>query len=382
MTKEYIYDIINLNRSLGSVASKTKINQMRIHKHIHRIKKQTLDLLKQEIFAVVVVAVFCLGLVIWFNSTQTNANENTSRQVATINTSSGGVVANWWNYIASYMPSNEEPTIAGEIFTSTLGNPLLGYNPTILFGPTIKGLNRTGIESWKTVSGVKNHGTHLEMLEDNQVLLEGLHNNQFELWIKGVGQMTINGIGLNIWTINTIKRTINITDGTLNIQFTENAKIYSISTLGPEGDIPVLPELFQTPSQISIFPSISTINLQPHTPTIFKPVVIITDIAGKQIPNISGLISWDSSNNSIASVGSTGLVTVNTIGTVTITATLVGTEISGTAVLTIQSSKLSPLVDLTPEEPPIATASVVNNEPTKRWKVNTSLTGWLFDLLN
>ncbi|MEA1909534.1 MAG: Ig-like domain-containing protein [Patescibacteria group bacterium] len=353
----------------------------KIHKHIHRIRKQTLDLLKQEIFAVIAVAVFCLVLVVWYNSTQTDASAPEARQVASISTPQTGVVTRWWDYVTEFLPNSEKEEIAGELHTSTLGTPLRGGKSTILFGSEIKGLNRSGIESWLTVDGIKNHGTHLEMLEDNEVTLSNLHNGQFDLWIEGVGRMTINEIGVNIWTINTIKRTINIPDGTLSISFEQDTKIYSISTLAPEGDIPVLPELTQTPQKISIFPSMSTINLQKHTPTIFKPVAIVTDTTGKQIPNTSGLINWESSDSSIASVASTGLVTVNKAGVVTITATITGTEISNTAVLTVQSIVDSPLVDLTPKEP-IEVAAVEIKEAKDVWKVKTGFTGWLFNLFN
>ena len=108
--------------------------------------------------------------------------------------------------------------------------------------------------------------------------------------------------------------------------------LVSLTTCGK--DSPTGPP---TPSSITVTPASSTLTAIGQTVHLNAGVV---DRNGKTIAGAS--VTWSSSNASVASVSSTGLVTAHQTGTTTITATSSG--VSGQAIVTVQTPVASSII--------------------------------------
>ena len=336
---------------------------------LHRITKQVLDLLRQEIFAVLAVATLCLALVFVYNynltSPSTQLNKPTGGSTTTPSPSTGGI---WPNWFGADLATTLSPTnlLTEEQFNATtgLGDILFNNQPTIKFGSMIKGHNRESVETWQNESKVQNLGTYLQVLQDNQVTIVGVNNGNYTLWVTGRGTITLNGVTFVIRTLDTLKKVVPITNNTLVVKLTANTQIYTISTLSSDTDIPTTVEIAATPTKIVMMPGISTVALGLTGTAFLRPLVILMDQAGKQIVNTAGLLSWSSGDESIATVNQSGIVTARQIGTTTITALVTGGKLSATITLTVKKMELSPLIDVTPKTAELNTATVSEEKTT------------------
>lgn len=333
---------------------------------IHRITRQVLDLLRQEIFAVLVVATLSLTLVFVYNynltSPSTRLNQPTDN---TLSPSTGGV---WPDWFGADLATILSPTklLAEEQFNAdtALGDVLFANQPTIKFGSMIKGHNRDNVETWQNESKVKNYGKYLQVLADNQVTIAGVSNGNYSLWVTGRGTITLNGVTFTIRTLNTAKKVVPITHNTLVVKLKSDTQIYTISTLSSDMEIPTTAEIAATPTKILMIPNTSTVTLGITGIAIFRPIVILTDQTGKQIANTSGLLSWSIGDTNIATVTESGIVTAHQIDTTTITVLVNGTSLSASTTLTVKAGELSPLIDVTPKTAELNTATVQEEKTT------------------
>jgi len=327
-----------------------------VKKHLHRITRQVLDLLKQEIIAVLAVAVLCL-VVVFFYSLHSSESGQITATVPNSSKSSSDNASLLTGWIADAVEADLAATLSSvavladeQINTnSNLGVALLDDDPTIYFGKTIKGYNRAGIETWQSEAGIRNYGNNLQVLRDNQVTISEVTNGNHTLWIKGRGTITINGNSLVFKTLGTIQKVISITNNTMTIKLKTGAQIYTISTLSSDTDIPAVSEDVAIPARVLMFPNQSTVTLGTRGTATFKPIVIAMDANGQQISGISNILSWSSSQSAVANVSTTGAVTATKTGSTIITASVKGTSLSASVSLTVRSAELSPLVDLTPK---------------------------------
>ena len=367
--------------------------QTHLH-HIYRLTKQTLDLLKQEIFAVVAVATLCLVVVLIYSSQtgiQTGVPSGKSGSPAATSTPSTGGSSPWSSWLPYFTDSTLATNLPGPallnenslIATTDLGNALLEDNDTIYFSSAIKGYNRAGIETWQSEDGIQNYGSYIQVLTDNRVTIAGITNGNHTLYVKGYRNITLNGTGFGFRTLTVIKKVVGVTNGTLAVTLKAGAQIYFISTSNPDTDIPVTAETDASliPAKILMMPNKITVTLNNKGIAIFKPVVIVTDPAGKQISNTAGLLSWSSSDPEIAQVGTTGIVTATKIGGTAITAQVTGTNLSTTVYLTVKALELSPLIDVTPQTANVSTANL-NTEPTPTEKSVSPLVNFFNNLFH
>lgn len=323
--------------------------------HLHRVTKPILDLLRQEIFAVLAVAALCLVVVVIYTQ-KSGMTLSPLMGGGAINPSTGGNAPG----TSSWLPGWSGADIATNLSSSAwlaenslnantnLGDALWDDEATIYFGSTIKGYNREGIETWTTETGVQNRGGYLQIIRDNQVTIAGVNNGNSTLWVTGKGTMTINGTAFAFRTLSTLHKVVGITNGTMTIKFKAGAQIYTISTLSPDTDIPAADETI-TPAKVLMIPSRSTITLNKGT-AMFRPIVILTDQAGKQITNTAGLLTWTVDNENIATISNNGVVTATKPGNVTITVAVANTNLTASIYLTVKSAELSPLIDVTPKQ--------------------------------
>ncbi|MFH0912095.1 MAG: Ig-like domain-containing protein [Patescibacteria group bacterium] len=249
--------------------------------------------------------------------------------------------------------------------SSPAGGQALFYGQSmILFGIDIKGYDdygRADFEQWKSTTGVKNLGTYLQINEANQVVISGVNAGTFKVWVKGLGSMTMNGTAFTFKTLRTLSKTITISaNGTLTIKFNARSQIYSIATLPLEEESA---EELDTaiPESLALLPNHSTIMLT-NTLTAFRPLAIVVDTDGRQIPITPGLLIWSSNNNSIASVDQSGLVTAHQPGLVTINVQVKNTALTASTSLVVRRSTEPPLVDITPLAPVTDQSATVPTE--------------------
>ena len=262
------------------------------------------------------------------------------------------------------------------------GEVLFHGQPTINFGPDIKGINRIDFESWQKETGTKNFGDYLQLTENNEVKILGVSNGSHRIYVKALGQLTINGIGFTFKTIRTLVKTISVTNETITIKFTAGAQIYTISTLQLEKEIEET-EPTAVPASIAILPYHSTVALNNYTPATFRPLVIVLDQDGRQIPIRGGLIKWTSSDSSFATVDSNGLVIPKMSGSVTVTVQVNGTELIASTSVLIRAAEEVPLIDITP----LAQSATSGTEGasatvTEKNQANNTIISFFSDLLN
>jgi len=332
----------------GLRVKETKMKQKHL-KHIKKLTKQALDLLRQELFAVSAVAIICLVVVLTYTyhggiSQLVNKNHPPT-------TGGKPPISSLLPYWSGTGFATTLPTAAlieDQLNANTyLGDALLDNEATIYFGSTIKGYNND-METWKSETGIQNHGSYLQFLKDNQVTITGVTNGNHTLWVKGKGTIKMNGVTFLFRTLGTMQKVVSVSGGKLTIDFKLGAQIYTISTLSDNLDIPV-GDATTTAAKILMFPNKSTVILTSKGTATFKPVVILTDQYGKQITNTAGRLSWSSSNTAVANISPNGIVTATKIGTVTITANVTNTNLSASIYLTVKPPELSSLVDITPK---------------------------------
>lgn len=327
------------------------------HSVFHRTKKATkkfLDLMRHEIFAVLAVAILCLVIVFIYNyqATHPQFNKGYSPSTGGEDGQTGGLwLPSWINSGLDWDISSPKSGLAFSspilLASTKLGDVIIEDLSTLEFGPAIKGHNRDGVETWSNEVEVRNQGNYLQINRTNQVIIQQITNGNHNVWVIGKGVMTINGIPFNFRTLTVLNKVVSVTDGTFTIDFRANSQIHSISTLNPDTDIPAVSDV-HIPTKIIMLPSQSTITLNNRGFANFKPVVILTDQAGKQIANIANMLEWSSSNPEIATVDASGFVTATKVGEVNITANVIGTELNTSVRLTIRSTELSPIIDITP----------------------------------
>jgi len=283
----------------------------------------------------------------------------------------------------------EEPLQTATVSTQTVtdvsppaGEALFHGQPTINFGPDIKGINRADFESWERETGNKNLGNYLQITENNEVKIIGVANGTHNIYVKALGTLTINGIGFTFKTIRTLVKTIQVTDGTITIKFTAGARIYNISTLQLEKET-AEEEIPAVPTSIAILPYHSTVVLNKYIPATFRPLVIVLDPDGRQINITSGLLKWTSSDPAIATVDNNGLVLPKTPGAVTITVQVNGTELVASTSLLIRAAEEVPIIDITPRTQSATTSTESSSAGTGETITNTNtISGFFSDLLN
>ncbi|MBU1092151.1 Ig-like domain-containing protein [Patescibacteria group bacterium] len=318
--------------------------------------KQLLDLMKHEIFAVLAVALLCLVVVFIYNyqTTHPQFNRGTSPSTGGEDTPATGLwLPNWVNSGLNWDFSNPKSGLAFDspilLASTKLGDVIIENLSILEFGSAIKGHNRDGVETWANEAEVRNQGNYLQIDQNNQVVIQQITNGNHNVWVKGKGVMTINGVPFNFRTLKVLNKVVGVTEGQFIIDFKAGAQIYSISTLSPNTDIPAATQA-SIPTKIVMLPSQATITLNSRGFANFKPVVILTDQVGKQIAGTANMLTWSSSNPAIATVDVNGFVTATKLGEVTIATNVTGTELNATTHLTVKSVELSPIIDITPPQ--------------------------------
>jgi len=315
--------------------------------------KKLLDLMKHEIFAVLAVAILCLVVVFIYNYQTTHPQLDRPSTGGEDGSTTGLLLPNWINSGLDWDFSNPKSGLAFNspilIASTKLGDVIIEDLSTLEFGTAIKGHNRDEIETWSNEVEVRNQGTYLQINRNNKVVIQQITNGNHNVWVKGKGVMNINGVPFNFRTLTILNKVVSVTDGTFTIDFKANSQIHFISTLNPNTDIPATTQA-SVPTKIIMLPSQTTITLNNRGFANFKPVVILTDQAGKQITNIANILEWSSSNPEIAAVDINGFVTATKVGEVTIVANVIGTELNATTNLTVKSVELSPIIDITPPQ--------------------------------
>ena len=342
---------------------KTKMKYLNLRKfpylhahHLHRLNrvaKPILDLLRQEIFAVLAVAVVCLIIVVSYTF---KTGPGALFSPRSTNPSTGGNSSGIGSWLPGWSGSGIATNLSPSAWlsenplqaTTALGDTLFNDDATIYFGPAIKGYDREGVETWTIDTGVQNRGGYLLITRDTQVTIAGITNGNHTLWVTGKGAMTINGTAFTFKTLSTLRKVVGVINETMVIKFQAGAQIFAISTLSPDTDIPAEAEAASLPAKILMIPNKSTVTLNNKGVAMLKPIVIITDPDGKQITNTAGLLNWTSSNAEVATVSNAGIVTAAKTGTATITANITNTDLSASIYLTVKAMELSPLIDVTP----------------------------------
>jgi len=330
-----------------------------MHSVGHRTKqavKQFLDLIKHEIFAVLAVAILCLAAVVVYDYQVTNPRPGQPPQSGSPSTggenlpTDGSWLPSWLNWGIDFgsSPRGSANTAPILLASSQLGDVIVENLSTLQFGTAIKGHNREGVETWTNEVDVRNQGNYLQINRDSQVVIEQITDGNHNVWVKGNGVMTINGIPFNFRTLKVLNKVVGVEEGTFVIDFKAGAQIYSISTLSPDTDIPVTTETAAIPTKITMLPSQGTVTLNSRGVANFKPVVILTDQTGKQITNTANMLVWSSSDPDIATVDVSGFITATKVGAVTVVANVIGTELTASVNLTVKSIELSPIIDITP----------------------------------
>ena len=316
-----------------------------------KVMKQLLDLMKHEIFAVLAVATLCLVAVFIYNYQVTHPQFNRGITPSTggeDNSTNGMWLPQWINSGLSWTNSAGLAMNAPILLASTkLGDVIIEDLSTLEFGTAIKGHNRDGVETWDNETSIRNQGSYLQIDQDNKVVIQQITNGNHNVWVEGQGVMTINGIPFNFRTLKVLNKVVGVNDGSITINFKAGARIYSISTLSPDTDIPAITDI-HIPTKIFMLPSQTTITLNSRGFANFKPIVILTDQTGKQISNISNLLEWSTNNPEIATVDINGFVTATQTGETTIVANVIGTKLHASVNLIVKSIELSPIIDITP----------------------------------
>ena len=327
---------------------------------ISRLGRQFINLIEQELLAIIAV-----GVVLAFLFSRASAAglpeefavEGENVQIAGTNTQT----------VTDVSPPAGEALFHGQ--------------PTINFGSNIKGINRADFESWQKETGNKNLGDYLQVTENNEVKILGIANGTHRIYVKALGQLTINGIGFTFKTIRTLVKTIQVTNETITIKFTAGAQIYTISTLQLEKET-TEEETPMIPASIAILPYHSTIVLNKYIPATFRPLVIVLDQDSRQINITSGLLKWTSSDSAIAAVDNNGLVIPKSPGAVTVTVQVNGTELVAATSVLIRAAEEVPIIDITPRIQSTVTNTASNNTSTKETANKNTISSFFSDLLN
>lgn len=322
--------------------------------------KQLIELIKRELFAVIAVG---MVMILLFGQAMASTPSIPEEVVVDVLDSSVD--------IDNQMSTQSVQQTMVDISGPAGGQKIFRGQTLIQFGIAIKGYSREKQEIWKSTTGVKNHGTYLQINNSNEVKILGVNNGTFNVWVKGLGKATINNTTFTFKTIRTINKPITINDQTITIKFEAGSQMYYISTLPLENASSEDLEI-SIPNTIATLPNHSTIILNPNTSTTFSPLVIITDINNKQMLITPGLLTWSSNNKSIASVDANGLVKVYKPGLVTVTVQVVNTNLIASTSMVIRPAMEAPLIDIS-VNPAVSTSSEDSNTETTDQLTNTTI---------
>lgn len=337
------------------------------------IGKQLLELTKRELFAIIAVG---MVLILLFGKAMASTLED------------GGAILGDTDIESELVAQTVQQTMA-DVSSPAGGQLLMSNSPTIQFGTMVKGYDRKDKEEWTSTIGVKNMGSYLKIAGSNTVIISGVNNGTYNVWVMGFGNLIINNVPFTFKTIRTINKSITITDQTLTINFADGvSQIRYISTLPLDKESSEDMETL-TPGSLAVLPNSSTVILNPSATITFRPLVIIISTTNRQMSPTPNQLIWSSNNTSVATVDTNGLVTAHTPGLVTITVQVANTNLVASTSISVRAMIQAPVIDITAKTQAVtpteekATTPVISEQPADTISNPVSMvTNFVTSLLN